>query len=285
MNILIGGASGLVGRKLSASLNRAGHKVTGLSRADFSGPEAELLQKVSGSEVIINLSGAPIVARWTEAYKKEILHSRIMTTGRLVDIMLKSPVEPRLFISTSAVGIYPEGKIFTEENAAYGNDFLADVCKSWELEAMKASGEVKVAVFRLGVVLAKEGGALQKLLLPFRLGLGGPVAGGKQGFSWIHVDDLIRAYLFVIEKNIAGVFNLTAPEITDNAGFTKELGKVVKRPALIPLPAFALKLVYGEGASALISGQKVLPYRLQQEGFVFRFPKLKEALEDIVNKK
>ncbi|MBW6490427.1 MAG: TIGR01777 family oxidoreductase [Lentimicrobium sp.] len=285
MNILIAGSTGLVGRKLTEALKQAGHKVSGLGRADFSGTEAALEQKVGMSEVVINLSGAPIVARWSESYKKEIIDSRILTTRKLVEALKASHTKPRLFISTSAVGIYPEGQVFTEENSEYGNDFLADVCKLWEKEALKAPAGIDVAIFRLGVVLAREGGALLKMLLPFRLGLGGPVAGGKQGFSWIHIDDLIQAYLFVIEKNFTGVFNLTAPEITDNAGFTKELAKAVKRPAVFPVPAFALKLVYGEGASALTSGQKVLPARLQNEGFGFRFPKLKEALEDIVRKK
>ena len=285
MNVLIGGSTGLVGRKLTEALIRSGHKVTGLSRADFSGPEAALIQMLGKAEVVINLSGAPIVARWSESYKKEIIDSRILTTRKLVSAINKSPVKPRLFISASAVGIYPDGEVFTEENTMYGSDFLADVCKLWEGEARKSPADTGVAIFRLGVVLAREGGALQKMLLPFRLGLGGPVAGGKQGFSWIHIDDLVQAFLFVIEKNLGGIFNLTAPEITDNAGFTKALGKAVKRPAIFPVPAFALKLVYGEGASALTSGQKVLPYRLQKEGFVFQFPKLKEALEDIVRKK
>ncbi|PKP45615.1 MAG: TIGR01777 family protein [Bacteroidetes bacterium HGW-Bacteroidetes-11] len=285
MNVLIGGSTGLVGRKLTEALIRSGHKVTGLSRADFSGPEAALIQKLGKAEVVINLSGAPIVARWTEAHKKEIIDSRILTTRKLVNAMASSAVRPRLFISASAVGIYAEGEVFTEENAKIGNNFLADVCKLWEGEARKSPADTDVAIFRLGVVLAREGGALQKMLLPFRLGLGGPVAGGKQGFSWIHIDDLVQAFIFVIEKNLSGVFNLTSPEITDNASFTKALGKAVKRPAIFPVPAFALKLVYGEGASALTSGQKVLPYRLQKEGFVFQFPKLKEALEDIVRKK
>jgi uncharacterized protein (TIGR01777 family) len=285
MNVLIGGSTGLVGRKLSEALIRSGHKVTGLSRTDFSGPETELLQKLGNSEVVINLAGAPIVARWTEAYKKEIVDSRILTTRKLVSAINKSPVKPRLFISASAVGIYPDGEVFTEENTMYGSDFLADVCKLWEVEARKSPADTGVAIFRLGVVLAREGGALQKMLQPFRLGLGGPVAGGKQGFSWIHIDDLVQAFLFVIEKNISGIFNLAAPEITDNAAFTKALGKAVNRPAIIPVPAFALRLVYGESASALTSGQKVLPARLQKEGFVFQFPKLKEALEDIVRKK
>jgi uncharacterized protein len=282
MNILISGSTGLVGQKLKEALIRSGHMVTGIGRADFSGPEDALNTKVGQADVVINLSGAPIVARWTESYKKEIMDSRILTTRRLVKAIKNVPAKPRLLISTSAVGIYPEGGEFSESNARYGEDFLAEVCKAWEAEALKASPETKVAVFRLGVVLDRKGGALQKMLPAFRLGLGGPIAGGKQGFSWIHIDDLINAYLFVIEKQLDGVFNLSAPQATDNAGYTRALGKVLGRPVFFPIPAFGLRLLYGEGATALTSGQKALPERLLQEGFVFKFPEIEAALADLV---
>ncbi len=282
MKVLISGSTGLVGKSLTAALIGKGIEVVSAGRVDFAKGMDVLAAKVSQVDVVVNLAGAPIVARWSASYKREILDSRIKTTGMLAKAIAAATPKPRLFISTSAVGIYPDGEMFTEANARYGHDFLAKVCTDWEAEAMKAAPYTKVAIFRLGVVLDAQGGALHKMLFPFRMGLGGPVAGGKQGFSWIHIDDLMNAYLFLIEKTLSGVFNLTAPGVTDNAGFTKALGKAVKRPAILPVPAFALRLVYGEGASALTSGQKVHPERLLKEGFVFKFPDLSGALVDLV---
>ncbi len=284
MNILISGSTGLVGQRLKEVLLTKGHKVSGIGRADFSGPEESLNAKVGQADVVINLSGAPIVARWTESYKKEIMESRILTTRWLVKAMKSATAWRGLYISASAVGIYPEGDVFTEGNARFGNDFLAEVCKAWEAEAIKARPLAKVAVFRLGIVLSGEGGALKKMLLPFKLGLGGPIASGKQGFSWIHIDDLVNAYLFVIEKQLDGVFNLTAPNPTDNSGYTLAFGKVLHRPVFIPIPSFALRLIFGEGATMLTGGQKVLPGRLLNEGFVFGFPEIEAALQDLIGK-
>lgn len=282
MKVLISGSTGLVGKSLAAALIGKGFDVVSAGRADFAKGVDALAVKVSQVDVVVNLAGAPIVARWSASHKKEIIDSRILTTRKLVEAIAKSQCRPQLFISTSAVGIYPEGEVFTEANARFGDDFLAKVCIDWEAEAMKAAPYTQVAIFRLGVVLSAKGGALSKMLLPFKLGLGGPVAGGKQGFSWIHIDDLMNAFLFVIEKNLSGVFNLTAPGFTDNAGYTRALGKALKRPAIIPVPAFALKLVYGEGASALTSGQKVHPANLLKERFVFKYPDLSGALKDLV---
>jgi len=281
MNVLICGSTGLVGRKLASVLTLRGDQIVAVGRDDFKRGVTFLTEKVNNADVVINLAGAPIVARWSESYKREILESRIGTTGMLVQAIALADRKPRLFISTSAVGIYPDGQLYSEADAEYGNDFLAGVCKDWEAEALKSSEFTKVAIFRLGVVLAKEGGALQKLLLPFKLGLGGPIASGRQGFSWIHIDDLVSACLFVTDHKLDGIFNLTAPGVTDNAGFTKALGNVLKRPAFIPLPAFTLRLIYGEGAVTVISGQKVVPTRLLNEGFIFGFPDLDLALRDL----
>jgi hypothetical protein len=282
MKVLISGSTGLVGKTLAKVLIENGVDVISAGRADFAKGVDALALKVSQVDVVVNLAGAPIVARWSASHKKEIIDSRILTTRKLVEAIAKSQSRPQLFISTSAVGIYPEGEVFSEANARFGDDFLAKVCIDWEAEAMKAAPYTQVAIFRLGVVLSAKGGALSKLLLPFKLGLGGPIAGGKQGFSWIHIDDLINAYLYVIEKQLDGVFNLTAPEIIDNAGFTRALGKALHRPAFLPVPAFALRLIYGEGASALTNGQKVHPANLLTERFVFKFPDLSGALKDLV---
>lgn len=209
------------------------------------------------------------------------MSSRIDTTASLVKAIQAAVVKPSMFISTSAVGIYPDGQTFTEKDRQYDPGFLGKVCQAWEEEALKASAVTNVAVFRLGIVLSKDGGALPKMLLPFRFGLGGKIASGKQGFSWIHIDDLINAYRFVVEKQLTGTFNLTAPGVTDNAGFTSSLSRALKRPALLPVPAFMLKLIYGEGSTALTGGQKVAPVRLLEAGFEFRYPKLDEALREL----
>lgn len=281
MNILISGASGLVGTHLNRMFENQNDVVVSLDRNDFEGSQQTLAEKMEQADVVIHLAGAPIVARWTKAHKKAILNSRINTTYLLVHAMELAKKKPELFISTSAVGIYADGAVNTEKDGHLAEGFLSEVCQRWEAEALAARHLTKVAIFRFGVVLARDGGALQQMLPPFKLGLGGPIAGGKQGFSWIHIEDLMQAYRFVIEKKLDGIFNLTAPQITDNALFTKELGAALNRPAVMPIPAFGLRLAYGEGATSLTSGQKVLPERLLNEGFEFRYPDLKEAFGDL----
>ena len=282
MNVLISGATGLVGSNLQKMFAGRGDTLLTLGRDDFSGSLEAMSLKVSESDVIIHLTGAPIIARWTESYKKEILESRINTTHMLVQAIKAAKKRPELFISTSAVGIYADGAVNTEKDARLADGFLSDVCQRWEAEALDARPFTKVAIFRFGVILAEDGGALKQMLLPFKFGLGGPIAGGKQGFSWIHIDDLMQAYAFVIERKLDGIFNLTAPQITDNALFTKELGAALHRPTFMPIPAFGLRLVFGEGAGSLTSGQKVLPERLLNEGFEFRHPDLKSAFKELL---
>lgn len=282
MKVLINGSTGLIGSSLITAFKAGGFEVIPVGRADFDADTGLLAAKMNDVDVVINLAGAPLIARWSASYKREILESRRNVTRKMVQAIALTTKRPRLFISASAVGIYPGNEIYTESYFGQAHDFLSGVCREWEAEARLAESYTSVAIFRFGVVLSKKGGALSKMLLPFKLGLGGPIAGGKQGFSWIHMDDLINAYLYVIENQLDGVFNLSAPEITDNAGFTRALGKAVKRPAILPVPAFALRLVYGEGASALTNGQKVIPERLQKEGFVFRFPELETALMDLL---
>lgn len=282
MKVLISGSTGLVGKHLSVALKSKGFEVVSAGRVDFASGAAALAEKVNKVDIVVNLAGAPVVARWSDAYKKEIEDSRFQTTAMLAEAITLAAKKPRLFISTSAVGIYPDGEVFTEANARPGDDFLAKVCTEWESRAMKAAKETKVAIFRLGIVLAADGGALQKMLLPFKMGLGGPIASGKQGFSWIHLSDLVNAYLFVIERQLQGVFNLTSPRPTDNATYTGALGKVLHRPVIMPIPAFALKLVFGEGALMLTSGQKAIPENLLKAGFVFEHPDIEEALADLL---
>lgn len=282
MNILISGASGLVGTHIKKIYAAQGDNIVALGREDFSGSLKAMAEKVNRNDIIIHLAGAPIVARWTASHKKAIMASRINTTHMLVQAMELAKKKPKMFISTSAVGIYADGAVNTEKDAHLAEGFLSEVCQRWEAEALAARHLTKVAIFRFGVILAKDGGALKQMLPPFKLGLGGPIAGGKQGFSWIHIDDLLQAYRFVIARKLDGVFNLTAPQITDNALFTKELGAALHRPVFMPIPAFGLRMVYGEGAVSLTSGQKVLPERLLEEGFEFRYPDLKKAFAELL---
>lgn len=281
--IAISGSTGFVGRRLSKALKDEGNDIIPVTRKDFKLPANELAQKLEGADVLIHLAGAPIIKRWTEEYKKEIYHSRIDTTDKLVAAMKEMDSKPQVFISTSAIGIYEDDKEHTEHSGELSDGFMGRVCNDWEASARAAKPLTRVAIFRLGVVLGKGGGAMQPMLPLFKAGLGGKIGSGKQGFSWVHLKDVISAYQFAVNNDkLEGVFNLTAPEAVDNATFTKALARALHRPAIFPVPPFGLKLLYGEGAQALTSGSFVRPERLITNGFSFRFPELKDALEDIV---
>jgi hypothetical protein len=191
--------------------------------------------------------------------------------------------KPGLFISASAIGIYSQQGEQIEKKFQVADDYLGEICSAWELEAKKAKPVTRVAITRFGIVLGKDGGALKRMLPLFKLGLGGKIASGKQGFSWIHITDVLKAMEFIIgNKQVSGEFNFTAPEVVDNQLFTKVLAGVVKRPALFSIPAFALQALFGEGAVAVTGGQFAPPNHLLNEGFEFSFPELEEALRDII---
>lgn len=281
MKIVISGANGFIGRNLTAVMQEKGWEIIPLGRADFEKGSGHLAEKISGADVVINLAGAPIVHRWSEEYKEELRSSRIITTQGLVKAMTASAKIPKLFISTSAIGIYSEEGRNTEFNYTPAGDFIGKLCQDWEKEALVAASLTRTVIFRLGIVLAKDGGALPKMSLPFRLGAGGKIGSGKQGFSWIHIQDLLSAYLYIIDKReLSGLFNLTSPDPCDNLTFTKTIARVLHRPALFAVPAFALKLIYGEGAAAVTGGQTALPERLLGAGFQYKFPTLEGALKD-----
>ena len=284
MRIVISGANGFIGRNLTIVMQKRGWEVIPLGRGDFEKGKAHLSQKITGSDVLINLAGVPIVHRWSESYKQELCDSRILTTQRLVEAMAASAEIPKLFISTSAIGIYAEAGRHTELVYVPAGDFIGKLCQDWEAEASVASAFTRTAIFRLGIVLAREGGALPKMMLPFKLGVGGKIGSGKQGFSWIHLQDLIAAYFFVIENDpLSGTYNLTSPEPCNNFIFTKTIARILHRPALFTVPAFVLKLIYGEGAAAVTGGQIALPERLLSAGFQYKFPALEGALKDILD--
>ncbi len=282
--VAISGSSGFVGSELKSFLLSKGYKVVAIKREELS-QEKKLIHIIENSQIIINLSGANIISRWSQKYKKTLRKSRIQTTNLLVDAMKKAKDKPTLFISTSAVGIYSNQGYHDEEDFQYADDFLANLCKDWEKSAIRAENlGVRVCIFRFGIVLGK-GGALSKMLPAFKLGLGGKIASGKQGFSFIHINDLLKAYEFIFEnENLHGVFNLVSPNPISNNTFTKTLGKTLKRPTFFAVPKFALKLILGDGSQVLSSGQWVKPKKLLNEGFEFEFENIEKSLQQLVTK-
>jgi uncharacterized protein (TIGR01777 family) len=299
MTIVIAGGSGLLGTALAGALTRDGNAVTILTRG--SGSEAAGVRRVSwapdgktgswadslaGADAVVNLAGESIAAgRWSAARKQRIEASRLLATRSLVAAIAAQNPRPRVFVSASAVGYYgPCGDEIVTEATPPGRDFLAGLCVRWEAEAERAAElGVRVLEPRTGLVLARGGGALPKMLLPFRLGAGGPLASGHQYWPWIHVDDWVRLVSWSIgAPAVSGPINATAPSPVTNAEFSKSLGRALHRPAVLPAPAFALRLILGEMADALLlSGQRAIPAKAEAAGFVFRFTTLGDALGDI----
>lgn len=277
--IAISGASGFVGKNLTSFFKTLGYKILPISRIDLR--EAKVLEnKINQSDIVINLAGANIIHRWSDKYKEEIYNSRIDTTKKIVTAINEQIAKPKLFISTSAVGIYDNKKTYNESNLEFRNNFLSTLCQDWEDEAKKVS--CRVVIFRFGIVLGKNGGALQQMLTPFKLGLGGPIGSGEQSFSYVHIDDLKNAYKFAIEnESLHNAYNLCATIPTTNMGLTKALGKVLKRPTFFKVPEFLLKLLFSEGAKILTDGQSVVPKRLEDAGFKFKFKTIDNAIEDL----
>ena len=279
--IAISGASGFVGTKLNQFFSNLGYKIIAISRDDLNN-KIKLKELLEQSDIIINLAGTNIINRWTSVYKKLLYTSRIDTTKKIVNVLNEIKGKNKLLISTSAVGIY-DNKDTYDEKGNYANDFLSNLCQDWEKEALKAKSEnIKVSIFRFGVVLGKDGGAFAKMITPFKLGVGGIIASGNQAFSYIHIEDLLNAYKFVIENNIEDTFNLTAPKPTTNLLFTRTLGKILKRPTIFPIPEFVLKLIFSEGAKVLTDGQDAIPKRLTNLGFKFKYNNIEETLKSLV---
>lgn len=281
--IAITGASGFVGTNLISHFEKQDFQVIKIKRDELQNINT-LSNIISGCDLVINLAGANIINRWSEEYKKLLYSSRINTTKALLEAFNLAEQKPQLFISTSAIGIYSNSKEHNEDDFEYANDFLANLCKDWEKEAFKAEAlGIRTAIFRFGIVLGKGGGALSKMLTPFKLGIGGTIGDGKQAFSFIHIEDLIKAYDFLLQNsNLHGAFNLTAPTPTTNYGLTKTLGEVLHRPTILPLPEFVLNLIFGEGAKVLTEGQNVIPKRLLENNFKFQYKDIKSTIKNIV---
>ncbi len=282
--IAMSGATGFVGSNLVRRFEEKGWKVVPLGRREFARSTEELAVHLQGADCIVNLAGAPVISRWTEEYKKIIYQSRVTLTAKLVRACALLKTKPRVFFSASAIGCYSATGIHTEDDNVLADDFLGWLARDWEGQAFRAMElGIRTVVFRFGVVLGQDGGALAKMLTPFRLGLGGTIGNGKQPFCWIHIKDLIRAFEAAVdESTYEGVYNMTAPHPTTNKGLTRALGKALARPTILPVPEFVLRLLFGEGARVLTSGQTVLPKRLLDSGFQFGFSTIEDAVADCV---
>ena len=298
MKVLIAGATGLVGRALKVAFDGQGISVTDLVRTspNIGLPEIEWhpnqgeidAAELDGFDAVINLAGESIAAgRWTEGKKKRIRESRIQGTRLLSETLGKLTTPPAVFLCASATGIYGDrGKEILDEDSAPGKGFLADVCREWEEATEPAvSAGVRVVNLRFGPIFSAEGGMLEKLLPPFKLGVGGKIGSGKQYISWVAMDDVVGAVTFALENDaVRGPINIVTPNAVTNNEFTKALGKVLSRPTFFAVPEFAARLAFGEMADEmLLSSQRVVPKRLREAGFEFRYPELEGALRHVLS--
>lgn len=293
--VLVSGASGLIGGALLAALSAEGSEVVRLTRDSRAGtgtvqwnPSQGLLPDlVSGFDAVVHLAGESIVGRWTEAKKKRIRDSRVFGTRNLAEALAKASRRPPVLVCASAIGYYGNrGDEILREDSSSGGDFLSGVCREWEAASQPAvDAGIRTTHTRFGLVLSRKGGALQKMLLPFQLGLGGRVGDGKQWWSWIDLQDVAGGILHLIKSNLQGAVNFVAPNPTTNLEFTKMLGTVLSRPTIFPVPAFAARLAFGQMADELLlASQRVEPAQLKQSGYQFRFVELRKSLESILGK-
>jgi uncharacterized protein (TIGR01777 family) len=283
MRVAVTGATGTIGREVVLQLRERDDEVVAVSRDPGSaGMEAMSWDALdlSGFDGVIHLAGSPIDQRWTDEGKRKIRDSRIDTTRRVVDALHTADPRPRVLVSQSAEGYYPRGDAPVGEDSPPGSGFLSEVVQAWEAEARKAEElGVRVVRARTGVVLSAEGGALPKMLTPFKLGIGGPVAGGNQPFPWVDVADVAGALIFLMDTEAAsGPVNVVAPEKHTNKSFTKALGRAIKRPTVFPIPSFAIKMLYGEMGSTVTEGSNPDPAKLEQLGYRYDKPRLDDAL-------
>lgn len=294
MHVLVTGGTGFIGSALCAALLDAGHRVSVLTRDPARAarllPAVQALddlRRAAPADAVINLAGEPLTeGRWSATRKRRFRTSRIGTTRALIDWMsgLDAARRPGCLISGSAIGYYGDrGDEVLDETSTPGDDFSAELCRDWEAEALRAQElGVRTSLIRTGVVLGRDGGALARMLLPFRFGMGGRMGDGRQWMSWIHRDDQVGLLLWLLQHGGEGAYDATAPAPVTNAAFAQQLAATLHRPALLPMPAAALRLGFGEMAELLLGSQRVLPARAQREGYVFRYPQLDAALRDLL---
>ena len=292
--VVITGGTGFVGSHLCPWLEKNGYTVVVLTRSPSNHRGTKTIvyesydsmdEHINGAFAVINLAGKSLFdSRWTDKIKSEILKSRVSITRRVVQSIEKANTKPEVFISGSAVGYYGScGDDVLNEDKPAGHDFLANVCLQWEEEAKKVGKATRLVIPRIGIVLGDNGGALDKMLTPFSLFIGGPLGSGEQFFPWIHIEDICRSMGYLLEeKKCKGAFNLTAPNPVTMKTFASALGKAMKRPSIFPVPEFALKLLLGEASEALLASQRAIPSNLQKAGFKFEFEEVDSALDSIV---
>ncbi|HEX4735012.1 MAG TPA: TIGR01777 family oxidoreductase [Thermoleophilaceae bacterium] len=280
MRVAVTGGTGTIGREVVRQLRERGDDVVVVSRKPGDGAVTWDQLELSGFDGVINLAGSPIDQRWTDEGKKRIRESRLDSTRRVVDALRAADPRPRVLVSQSAEGYYPRGNAPIGEDSPAGSGFLSEVVRAWEEEARKAEElGVRVVTPRTGVVLAKDGGALPKMLTPFKLGVGGPVAGGDQPFPWVDVRDVAGALIFLLDTEAAtGAVNVVAPDKHTNKTFTKALGKAIRRPTVFPIPSLAIKLLYGEMGSTVTEGSNPDPAKLEGLGYRYDRPQLDDSL-------
>ncbi len=279
MRVLLLGGTGFIGKHLHAALRARGDDVLLASMRD----PAAAAERAAACDVVVNLAGEPIAQRWSPAVKTRLADSRIAATTAFLSALEGRQPRPRAFIAASAVGFYGSSESASyDESSPAGTDYLGKLCAEWERRSLRAQSlGMRVSIVRTGIVLGLDGGALAKLLPIFKLGLGGVVGSGRQWLSWIHIEDQVAIYLAAID-GAEGILNSTAPEPVTNATFTAALGAALHRPALLPVPAFALHALLGEGATVVLDGQRVLPTRTLALGYRFRYPQLADALKDLL---
>ncbi|BAZ86130.1 thylakoid membrane protein ThyD [Dolichospermum compactum] len=305
MKIAISGATGFVGSRLVERLHTEGHRILVLTRNPTFAqkvfpspvfPNLEIIaytptvsgtwqDAIPGCDGVVNLAGEPIAeGRWTPERKQEILNTRKLGTQKIVEAIAKANPRPSVLVNTSAIGYYgtSETASFNEDSAS-GNDFLSQVCREWEQEATKVKDtSVRLVILRFGIVLG-NGGALGKMITPFKLFAGGPIGSGRQWFSWIHLDDIVGLIIQALTKQtMEGVYNATAPQPVRMNDLSTTMGNVMNRPSWLPVPGFAIEAILGDGAKVVLEGQKVLPKRTLESGFEYQYPNLQSALTQIL---
>jgi len=306
MKIAISGATGFVGSRLVAKLHAEGHRILVLTRnTTFAQkvfppqafPNLEIIaytpivsgawqDTIAGCDGVVNLAGEPIAeGRWTPERKQEILNTRKLGTQKIVEAIAKSQPQPSVLVNTSAIGYYGTSETASfDEDSANGKDFLAQVCQEWEAEARKLKDtNVRLVILRFGIILG-NGGALGKMITPFKLFAGGPIGTGQQWFSWMHLDDIVSLIIQALTKStMEGVYNGTAPQPVSMNDLSTTMGKVMNRPSWLPVPGFAIEAILGDGAKVVLEGQQVLPKRTLESGFEYQYPNLQSALTQILS--
>lgn len=272
---------------VSKELAELNHDVSGIGRNDLYGSIKKLAEKIDDTDVIINLAGAPILQRWTNKNKQTIFDSRVKTTQNIVNAINSLPLnkQPKKFISASAIGIYKSGGLHDEESTIFDDGFVGNVVKNWERPLQQLPEYIQQNIFRIGLVLGEKAQTINKLRLPFKLGLGATIGNGEHPFPFIHEKDAARAFVWAVEElNHSDLFNLTAPERINNKTFTKEFARQLNRPAILFIPEIALKLLYGKASVLLVNSPEIISEKLLKAGFEFQYPNIQSAFEEILGK-